>query len=90
MVVLLHWLWRVNASSTSSLLSRTPCWQVCLLVQLLAEDLHIPVLTFIVYGLKDGKLPHERELVEGTVVLLPLRSQFKAIADRNGCAEDPD
>jgi polyhydroxybutyrate depolymerase len=54
-----------------------------------AED-YIPVPTFIVHGLKDGELPYaEIELVEGTGVgFASTPDQFKAIADRNGCAED--
>jgi polyhydroxybutyrate depolymerase len=54
-----------------------------------AED-YIPVPTFIVHGLKDGELPYsEIVLPDGTGVgFSSTPDQFKAIADRNGCAED--
>ena len=52
-----------------------------------AED-YIPVPTFIVHGLKDFELPYA-EITHGNGVgFASTPDQFKAIADRNGCAED--
>jgi polyhydroxybutyrate depolymerase len=52
-----------------------------------AED-YIPVPTFIVHGVKDGELPYG-EISDGNGVgFASTPDQFKAIADRNGCAED--
>jgi poly(3-hydroxybutyrate) depolymerase len=52
-----------------------------------AED-YIPVPTFIVHGAKDDDFLYAELNVADGIGLSSTPDQFKAIADRNGCAED--